>query len=102
MAESKIGRVLLVGDAKKGGSAEVIREYAAWLERRGVETEQVTDREAPLRDLDADVVVVWGGDGSLLAAARRMGCGRLTAAAPLSALHGSRPVGWQCQTQWLW
>ena len=53
MAESKIGRVLLVGDAKKGGSAEVIREYAAWLERRGVETEQVTDREAPLRDLDA-------------------------------------------------
>ncbi len=73
MAHPSIQRALLVGDAKKGGTADVISRHAAWLEERGVATTQVTDRDASLRDLPADVVVVWGGDGSLLAAARRMG-----------------------------
>jgi len=72
MAEPSIRRVLLVGDAKKGGTADVIARHAAWFEQRGIATARVTDREASLHDQEADVVVVWGGDGSLLAAARRM------------------------------
>ena len=36
MAESKIQRVLLVGDARKGGTADVVAQHAAWFEARGV------------------------------------------------------------------
>ncbi|MCB9877050.1 MAG: NAD(+)/NADH kinase [Planctomycetes bacterium] len=73
MTAAPIRRVLLVGDAKKGGSAEVVAQHAAWFEARGIVAVQVVDRDDPLDCSDVDVVVVWGGDGSLLATARRMG-----------------------------
>ena len=46
MVESSIRRALLIGHAKKGGTAELINRHAEWLGARGVETVQITDRDA--------------------------------------------------------
>lgn len=66
-------RVLLVGDERKGGSTAVVQAHARWLQQRGIEVDVVVDRDSSLEGVPADCVVVFGGDGSLLATARRMG-----------------------------
>lgn len=66
-------RILVVGDERKGGTRAIVQQHAAWLLARGCEVEIVIDRESSLAGKQADYVVVFGGDGSLLGAARRMG-----------------------------
>lgn len=65
--------VLVVGDERKGGSAQAIESFADWLRSRVSDVTVVMDREAPLDGYQADLVLVFGGDGSILGAARRMG-----------------------------
>lgn len=86
MAKSAL-RVVVVGDERKGATKALLQQHAAWLSDHGCAVTTITDRESSLAAVEADRVVVFGGDGSLLGAARRMGerqlptlginCGRL-------------------------
>jgi hypothetical protein len=86
-AEPRPKRLLLVGDERKGGSKALIQHHATWLTGRGCECEIVMDRESSLEDREADCVVVWGGDGSLLGDRAAHG-----AAPAADARHQPRPA----------
>lgn len=65
--------VLIVGDERKGGARAEIERFEAWLRPQVTSVRVQLDREAPLDTERADLVIVFGGDGSILATARRMG-----------------------------
>jgi NAD+ kinase len=96
-------RILIVGDERKGRVRSLVAEVAEQLRGDGLEVAIEMDRAASLEGRGADLVAVFGGDGSILAAARRMGrdqrptlgvnlgrLGFLTAVADDEALAGIR------------
>src|SRR3954471_22973873 len=81
MPQAAFGRIALVGKLGSPEIAASLREIVAFLKKRGCETfiEKETAAEMGERGLDyaaigakADLAVVIGGDGTLLAAARNL------------------------------
>lgn len=70
-------RAFIVANPRKPLVKGLIDELIAWVSTRievvGIDTEG----KAPLDSLSADLVLVFGGDGTLLATARRLGRGQI-------------------------
>jgi NAD+ kinase len=66
-------RVILLGDERKPGVKDAARRLEGLIRRRAVLLATDLTEETDLRALGADLAVILGGDGSILAAARRMG-----------------------------
>lgn len=66
-------RVILLGDERKSGVPEAVTRVRDWLRGRAEVVGVDLDGTLDLTYVDADLLVIFGGDGSILSAARRMG-----------------------------
>ncbi len=67
-------RILLVANAKKENALPLAHEAAAWLKGKAQVIGPDTTVDSDLAQYKADLVVVFGGDGTVLNAVRRLGC----------------------------
>ncbi|MHC5065914.1 MAG: NAD(+)/NADH kinase [Planctomycetota bacterium] len=70
-------KVLILGDERKGRVRQLISLLEDRLHQKGLKVEVELERDSSLVSREADLVLVCGGDGSLLAAARRMGTNQM-------------------------
>ena len=69
----KVERVLLVAHPGKPAALEMARGLMPWLRKRCEVVGLVVDLDSDLSNIDADLVISFGGDGLILSMARRMG-----------------------------
>jgi len=65
-------KVLVIGDGRKPGIPQAIEKFVKRLEGENLEPLVDMDGSVDLKEAVADVIVVFGGDGAMLDAARRL------------------------------
>lgn len=66
-------RVLLVGNGRKESVQQVVRQLGPWLRHRCDVVGTVLDETLDLATYEADLAIIFGGDGAMLSTARRLG-----------------------------
>ncbi len=66
-------RVILLGNERKEGVPAAVERIREWIRDRAELVAVDLKGDLDLRAVDADLLIIFGGDGSILASARRMG-----------------------------
>src|SRR4051812_43357519 len=65
-------KLFIVANPSKPNVRPVLDEWLAWMKERATVVGVETDCKSDLSKVDADAILALGGDGTLLAAARRL------------------------------